>query len=335
LKKIAAYWPNNGMGTAMYRAVGPLLDLRRDEVCDIVQAPINPQHMDWCSFAFYDIAFFSWPTFKGVEQIIHGFHAFGVPVWVDFDDDPWNIKDDNITKKSFGPDVLKLVENSCELADLISVSTEHLRQEVYGPRYGMDKVKVFPNALNTKMYSYIEKPRKKCILWRGASGHKQDIMTVMPAILKIQQEYPDWPWAMVGDPPKEIIEMMGKHPIVKIPHQHIQTFMNTLLETAAPIQIVPLQDDTFNKAKSNCSWLEATWAGSAVLAPEFLPEFCKPGITTYKDNDDFYEKLKGLIEASQADRTALVEKSRFEIKKNYALCEVNKERKKVILGSVR
>jgi hypothetical protein len=48
--------------------------------------------------------------------------------------------------------------------------------------------------------------------------------------------------------------------------------------------VVPLLDNAFNRAKSNCSWLEATWAGLATA--HFtdtgfpLPEFDHAGILT-------------------------------------------------------
>ena len=327
-RKIAVYYPNNGFGTAMYRAIAPLSELRRKHDVDIVYSPINPEQIPWDLPAFYDLAFFSWPNFKGVENVIGAFHSFGVPVWVDFDDDPWNIKDDNITKAIYTQEVLDRITLVCEIADFITVSTPYLRDFIYA-KFG-EKVKCLPNCHNDRMYHFSETERNKCILWRGASGHTDDLLTVFKEIIELQKERPDWSWIFVGDPDPELMKLLNPDITGIKGHQHIQTFMKTLYDAAAAIQIIPLQNDEFNKSKSNCAWLEATAVGSAVVAPSFLPEFCKSGITNYDDAKDFKAKLLSLMDATQDERDALVRKSRFEVKKNYTLSTWNETRARML-----
>jgi hypothetical protein len=60
-------------------------------------------------------------------------------------------------------------------------------------------------------------------------------------------------------------------------------YFDKLRNSPASTLFVPLVDDTFNRGKSNCAWLEATWANMAVVhfndGPDtFLPEFDRPGI---------------------------------------------------------
>ena len=43
-----------------------------------------------------------------------------------------------------------------------------------------------------------------------------------------------------------------------------------------------------------CAWLEGTFAGCAVLGPDF-EEWRRPGIANYSDQDSFYNQMKSLI----------------------------------------
>ena len=42
--------------------------------------------------------------------------------------------------------------------------------------------------------------------------------------------------------------------------------------------VKPMANHIFNHSKSNCSWIETTYAGMVTVAPTAFPEFDKPGI---------------------------------------------------------
>jgi len=94
--------------------------------------------------------------------------------------------------------------------------------------------------------------------------------------------------------------------------------------------IYTLSDTPFNRAKSNISWIEATYAGSSVIAPEFLPEFANmPGVITYNElMDSVFENVKD-FNKSLAITNDL---SWRYIKENLLLSQVNNLRYQSLLA---
>lgn len=314
------------MGSNMYRSTAPFSELRRKynlEV-DIFTGP----SFRWDEAAYYDMAFFLWPNTEQVMNIMGALKFMGVPIWVDYDDDPWNLPDDNPVAKDYaeGGMVRKCIEQACKEADIVTVSTPKLL-EVFGQK--SKNVHLIPNAYWDKMWPMSKAPRKRAILWRGALGHNKDMESVFGEMVELQTKYPDWPWVFVGEPNKELIALLNPQQTIVVPYQHPNAYIRTLIDLSCPIQVVPLLDHTFNKTKSNCSWLEACCAGSAVIAPEYLPEFDKPGITKYKDPKDFMEKVEMLINDPKMCED-LVEKSRWAIGKDYMLSDINEKRAKIL-----
>lgn len=326
-KRILVSAPAQGFGTNLYRSTAPFSELRRRHDLDIVTA----HGVEWDHAAYFDYAFFNWPNSPSCVDAVSKLTYMGVPSWVDFDDDPWNLQDDNPQKANYAPGgpVMLSIESCARESQIITVSTEHLKN-VFLERFPGKKVEVLPNAYFDSMWPMSKAPRKKAILWRGALGHNRDLESVFPTIVEIQQKHRDWPWIFVGDADKSITDLLEKDQTIIIPHQHPNAYIRTLIDLATPIMVVPLLDHVFNLSKSNCSWLEATCAGTAVLAPGFLPEFVRPGITNYSDPQDFKEKLLWMMQNWET-LPDLVEKSRWEVGKNYLLSNVNKKRE-LILG---
>jgi hypothetical protein len=89
------------------------------------------------------------------------------------------------------------------------------------------------------------------------------------------------------------------------------------------IFIYTLENTKFNQGKSNISWIEATYVGAAVIAPDFLPEFVKPGIS------NFNSSLKETFNKIKADNEVLKlmnELSWDYIKAKLLLSHVNQQR---------
>jgi hypothetical protein len=76
--------------------------------------------------------------------------------------------------------------------------------------------------------------------------------------------------------------------------EEIFSYMGVFRQLAPFIHIVGLEDNPFNRAKSNVAWVEASAAGAVVLAPDW-PEWQRPGVQTYTDPEDFERKLKALM----------------------------------------
>ena len=315
----------NGWGVNLYRSTMPWSELRRKKEIDIY--PTNM--VGWDQAAYFDMGFFSWPNSPQAIQQMGQLRAWGIPIWVDFDDDPWNLPPDNPAAKAYqaGGEVITAIEQAAKEADVITVSTERLKA-VFSQHN--KNVQVIPNAFWDTMWPFSKAPRKKGILWRGMLGHNKDLESVFPVIVETIEKYKDWAWVFVGEPDPELMKLLPENHIVKVPPQHPQMYMRTLYDMALPICVVPLLNHEFNRNKSHVSWLECTAAGTAVLAPSFLEEYRQPGITNYDDPAvDFKEKLWDMIDNWET-LDERVENSRWAIGQKYILSQVNKTREKIL-----
>jgi hypothetical protein len=86
--------------------------------------------------------------------------------------------------------------------------------------------------------------------------------------------------------------------------------------------IVPLEDEVFNRCKSNIAWLETARSGTITVAP-FWESWAVPGVYAYED--DFFDTAHG----------ALTEGEKWwggwdYIQNNLLLSEINRLRAKVV-----
>ena len=86
----------------------------------------------------------------------------------------------------------------------------------------------------------------------------------------------------------------------------------------------PMLDTVFNRAKSNCSWIEATSAGMVLIAPN-LPEFQRPGVVL---TDHFFAGVKHVMEDDAYLEAFNLSKE--YIKNNLLLSKVNELRENML-----
>jgi hypothetical protein len=168
-------------------------------------------------------------------------------------------------------------------------------------------------------------------MWRGTNTHEMDVASVAPQIVELSKKYPNWRWLFMGSDFRMLEAFMapktygyaGTFPEMSV-------YLRKLAELSAPIHIVPLVDNKFNHSKSNLAWLEATWAGSAVVAP-LMPEWDRH-IATYNSN------FKGTVEllmSSPDDIKALNDQSWDLIQSEYLIEHTNKERLAIFNGLIK
>jgi hypothetical protein len=111
---------------------------------------------------------------------------------------------------------------------------------------------------------------------------------------------------------------------------HIIDYFKFFSELNPNIFIYTLKDTPFNRAKSNISWIEATYAGASVIAPEFLPEFANmPGVITYNElMDSVFENVKDLNKGLAITNDL----SWKYISQNLLLSQVNNQRYQSLLA---
>jgi hypothetical protein len=248
---------------------------------------------------------------------------YGVKVWLDYDDlllgvSVWHSSTYHIFNK---PEIAVNIKKLMGLADFITFSTNYLQQY-----FNVENSFVLPNAFDTETFSSPSNAgTEKEVMHRGSESHNLDLWTYRDPILKALNNS-DYIPHFVGINPIYInMELQGRWTNHMSPYEYKLWLENTC---NSKIQIVPLKDSKFNYSKSNCAWMEGTYAGCAVIAPNW-EEWRKPGIINYNNLNDFCEKLKGMM-SGRINLEDKMLRSREFINNNLTLKKVNEKRIDII-----
>jgi len=336
--RVLAHIPQRKDGTSLYRAMMPLGELQRQGV-----RLVFVDEVSWATYALVDLVFMQRPF---TQQHVHAAEMARIndkPLWVDYDDDLLNVPSENPTSPVYNtPANKKNVLRCLELADIVSVSTPALAESlktslVAAGAKRVPMFRVIPNALNMRRWSNTrreqvlgENERQKLILWRGSDTHVRDVLQWAPDIIKAAHARPDYVWCFIGMSPWMLHDYM---PEGRCLHQNAQDpmkFMQLIQELRPDILFVPLVDHVFNRAKSNIAWIEGTWAGAQVVAPDWQ-EWRKPGVTVYDGKPgSLHDAMIQAMDTPEEIREALVAQSWQEIMSHLSLERVNRGRMNII-----
>ena len=238
------------------------------------------------------------PIQRPADQASHGAATLNLakvnrkPVWIDFDDDLYAVPFSNPTHSVYSkPKTQNNVTTMIAKADLVTVSTPAIATKFQAILQGLEKAKqkdpewilgpgkvvVIPNAYDTELLSKLEPrktvPPRKLICWRGSATHNADLMTHAEPFCRAFGKHLDWTINMVGAPFWGFVEAIDKIPGIKPTNNVITESLDPInyfdfLKSIAPmLMVVPLEDNAFNRAKSNIVWLEGLHAGAITLAP--------------------------------------------------------------------
>lgn len=165
---------------------------------------------------------------------------------------------------------LKLVEKMCRKVDLITVSTERLKERFL--KFN-ENVKVVPNGLNLdewKPYP-LKKDKYFRIGWSGGSTHYIDLMLIKKPLEKFLKKHKDTKFIVAGqtwkgftkDMPRDRVEEYGWKDIDAHPYR--TALMNL------DVAVIPLVANTFNSYKSCIKWYEFSSLGVPCICSNYPP----------------------------------------------------------------
>lgn len=313
--RLGVICPNFADGTSHYRAMAPFRHLRRTLMPELQIVRLNHITPDWSTFADIDALFIQRGHMPGALGWAREALSANVPIYLDYDDPVWGIPPHHPMFQDFHA-TRKECASLLRLADVITVSTPAIAEDLKTRTAA--RVVVVPNAVDeTFRQAQPSKVRNRALLaWRGGLFHHEDIEIAKPLLA-----HPDIKVQYFGVPPSW--HNIDKGDIV-MPWMSTPLYLDALAKSPASALIVPLRDYGFNRAKSNCSWLEATWAGMATVHgtevdnTSQLPEFTKPGILT----------LQAYLDG--VDLMAARDESLAFIKDTLTLAKVNPLRREVL-----
>lgn len=311
-----------------YRSIGPMSKMHKiDKNLDIIIL----DKITWNTLSMVDMLFLARPDSKSFIDMIEMAKNLSIPVWIDWDDNIFNITPDNPAYKNYSrKDLQESVLKCVEMADVVTVSTTEL-YKFYSQKN--KNVFVVENAFND--YNYRLNPLStpfKSIFWRGSNTHRNDLLSVSKDIFAANKMV-DWSWVFVGGDPWYITDKINR--VFYLQEVDIITYYRFLTDNRSAITMVPLVVNDFNVAKSNIGWIEGTSAGSAVIAPEGLPEFDKPGVIKYNpEKEGHFQYLLEKMMKSNEFRTQNYKKSLGYIQDNLLLSKINQKRINIIEGII-
>lgn len=288
--------PNPNDAMSLYRGRLPLIRLQKKYRDELQFHPGGREiNTNWEFLNIFDMVFIMRPNNDQHLNLIKACNAFKIPVWADWDDLLTDIPQNNpayfVSRNS--PASIAKIEEMMKRSTFATFSTPYLRETM--GKHILSKSYVIPNALDREMFTeqkLIGMENK--ILWRGGSTHERDIYEFQGPIRETLRNS-GW-----------VLECMGLNPIgvtdyidaIYTPYMSKPDYFNYLTKINGKISIVPLshrpQEITFNKCKSNIAWIESTYAGLAVLAPDW-DEWRRPGIINYRDRKDMAAKLTSMM----------------------------------------
>jgi hypothetical protein len=313
-----------------YRGLGVLPKLSKLDqhiiTTYLTQIPaLNQPTENWHIFNNSDIVFIERPVnYEYYSACVIAKEA-GAKLWIDFDDDFLNIPGYNPFSGMFNNDQTKeFISKTCELADVVTVATDGLR-DIYR-KYNRNTI-VIPNAFDDYRLKFDYKlSDKKIVNWRGSSTHRGDLLPVALDLKNISDMNKDWEFSFIGNDTWYFTDGINNKRVVR---ELLQSYYwKYILSLNPSIQIVPLTDNQFNRGKSMCAWLEATYSGAVAVGPDF-GDFKRPGVINYRD--DFAEKIQECINDEKL-RKAKYDESYDYIKDNLLLSTVNKKRLELAEG---
>jgi len=332
---LGMFIPDPNDATSKYRGSTPLNLLRKQ------MRELNPFLLSTINYDIsqtLDLAFVQRPALRDQLLCVHMLKEFGVPVWVDYDDDYINESESNPRKGTeLEARMTEVVKECLKAADIVTVTNSHLKS-VYEP-YSKN-IRIVPNALCDDLLGLMN-PKiepKNVVLWRGNDKQRRDAHHFRREIMQVYRnnDTKNYNWMFAGYDPELIYDEMVEHDpkrVQKRPGCDFLEYHRQLCEVNWAVMIKPLQDTVFNRSRSNITWIEACLAGSVCIAPNWeswTENSDLNSLITYESPEDFKNKLTHIL----TNPNEIIERAtigRKYVQNNLLLSKVNLLRKQIII----
>lgn len=238
----------------------------------------------------------------------------GFKLMYEIDDVPFreDIPDYNIGKPGFDNDgVRQNIIDIINMCDEVTVTCKHMR-DLFRERTGKQEISVVPNfppywwighQYNyNKIVNNFEKNKKKPrIVYAGAGAHfdinnvtgqRDDFSHVLKFIIDNKSKYQ---FVFIGAFPPPLLQYIQNGEIEFHPWKSLMEYPNFLSSLNAQLFLAPLEDNTFNRSKSDIKYIEAACLGVPCLVQDMVTyENAMPDLK-FKDADELAEKVERIL----------------------------------------
>lgn len=257
-----------------------------------------PLSAEWDQIGFFDVAFLHRPFHPDVAHAVTVMKRMGVKVWLDYDDlltdVPWHNRTYDVYSSQ---GIQNAMYSMLEQADILTTTTQLLMDRL--PSSAPVKV-VVPNGHDFNVFN---KPRSfdpngpKHVVWRGSETHRGDLRAFRDPIEKAIKDNPDWKFYFVGMKP----DMFTPRDNIKwVRPIERSGFEDGLAQLKPRVMIVPLEDNDFNRCKSNIAAQHAVYAGAVPIVPDWQ-DWHLPWSFHYDVPESFGLALKSAMDINESD----------------------------------
>lgn len=290
--RVLTFAPSLVDGTSFYR-LGGVMPYLNKEYSDIeIYDASHKDQPNWHDYAGFDIVVFQRPFIEPHLKMISMMKLMGLKIIIDYDDDILNLPIHNPYYINYNGNRGN-IENIIKMADEVWVSTPALKETIVKLN---KNVTVVPNAHNDYIFPVNKKmpfnSKTKKVAYRGGTTHEMDVYSRLDEWVSIVNKNMKTTFYFIGARFPYLESKCGDNYNI-VPGSHILDYFRNINMINPNIFIYTLEDTQFNRAKSNISWIEATYAGAAVLAPDYLSEFIRPGIISFNESmQDIFNAVK-------------------------------------------
>ena len=203
-----------------------------------------------------------WPQIEAIERHGRYHRAFRV---FEIDDLITNLPVKSVHKKQMHKDIAKRFRKAAGLCHRLVVATEPLAQAYAG---FADEVVVCPNHVEGARWGHLQPARaeraRPRVGWAGGIGHTGDLELIADVVRDTAKDV-DWVFfGMCPDSLKGVVKEF--HPGVPL-----DQYAAKLAALDLDLAVAPLEDNTFNDAKSHLRLLEYGILGYPVLCSNLTP----------------------------------------------------------------
>ena len=227
----------------------------------------------------------------------------------------------NNPNRDFAMQCRPFVLDVMQKAAAITVSTEALKAELL--RWNPN-IYVLPNLIDERLWSQTQRPHAGPVVigFTGTSTHGDDLRMIEDAFIQISAKHGQGvAFQFMGC----VTDRLARLPGAKVAEftPDYESFARALQTTPMDVAVVSLEDNLFNRCKSNIKWLEYSACGIAGVYSDLPPyNSCirhgQTGLLVGNRVQDWFQAIDTLV-TNASLRRDIAQQARQEVLSDYTL----------------
>jgi O-antigen biosynthesis protein len=197
------------------------------------------------------------------------------------------------------------------MCDEVTVTCPFMKQ-LYHEKTGHNNITVIPNFVpdfwmghlfnGKEVATQFEKnKRKPRILYTGSGAHydvdnktggKDDFTLVRDFVRRTVDKYQ---WIFVGSYPPQLVDLVRQKKIEFYPWQNLLNYPRFISSLRAQLMVAPLEENNFNRAKSDIKFIEACTLGIPCLCQDMVTYSTAPESLRFSTIEEFSDKIDTIL----------------------------------------